>query len=102
MGIVAQDLDQLSAETEHQHRSELRVSGAAQDQFVSGLADHRLHGYALEAAISRKRFLNRDKSSPNLARVFEVQKNASAVRLMRDRLRMQLHDNREAGFFCRR
>ena len=56
------DLDQLAARPEQQHRSELRVERAADDQLVAVARDHRLHGDAqdmLRARSGRHRGANR-------------------------------------------
>ena len=45
---VLEDFDQLAAGAEQQHRAELRVEAAAEDQLVAVELDHRLHGDALE------------------------------------------------------
>ena len=45
---IAEDLDQLSAHPEQQHRPELRIRAAADDQLVAVPADHRLDRHALE------------------------------------------------------
>ena len=46
---VAQHLHHLAARAEQQHRSELAVGTAAQDQLVAFIAiHHRLHGHALK------------------------------------------------------
>ena len=53
---VLEDLDELAAGAEQEHRAELRVEAAADDQLVAVELDHRLHGHALEmlgAACSR-------------------------------------------------
>ena len=43
---VLEDLDQLSAQAEQQHRPELRVEAGADDDLVAFQLDHRLHGDA--------------------------------------------------------
>ena len=45
---VFEDFHQLSAGAEQQHRAELRIEAAADDQLVAIKLDHRLHGHALE------------------------------------------------------
>ena len=45
---VLEDLDELAAGAEEQHRAELRVEAAADDQLVAVEPDHRLDGHALE------------------------------------------------------
>ncbi len=47
-GAVPEDLDELAARAEEQHRAELRVEAAADDQLVAVELDHRLHADALE------------------------------------------------------
>src|SRR5512145_1753107 len=58
-GAVFEDLHQLTAQPEQQHRSELRVDAAAQDQLVSLDLCHRLDGDAKEVPGSH---LFRDRS----------------------------------------
>ena len=51
---VFKDLDELAAGSEEQHRTELRVEAAADDQLVRVLQlDHGLHGDALEMLARR-------------------------------------------------
>ena len=45
---VAEHLDELAAEPEEEHRPELRIDAAADDELVAGALDHRLDRDALE------------------------------------------------------
>ncbi len=47
-GAVLVNLDQLAARAEEQHRAELRVHAAADDDFIAVELDHGLDGDALE------------------------------------------------------
>ncbi len=47
-GAVLEDLHQLAAQAEEQHRAELRIDAAAQDQLVAFDLGHRLDGDAQE------------------------------------------------------
>jgi hypothetical protein len=46
--LVLEHFDELAAGAEQQHRAELRVNAAAEDDFVAVELDHLLHGDALE------------------------------------------------------
>ena len=63
---VAVDLDELAAGAEEYDRSELRIDGAAEDEFVALGADHGLDRYAFERG--RARFCG-DGSFNRLVRV---------------------------------
>src|ERR1019366_4369373 len=45
---VLENLDELAARAEEQHRAELRINAAANNQFITFELDHRLHGHAKE------------------------------------------------------
>ena len=47
--VVLEHFDELAARAEQEHRPELRINAAAEDDFVAvAQLDHRLHGDALE------------------------------------------------------
>ena len=109
---VAKHLDQLAARAEQQHRAELRVDAAADDQFIALDLDHRLHGHAEKVlAAARARFaqrlcpgFDRAPGAPHRVGIGEVQLHAAGFRLMGDGLRVQLeHDGiADRGRACHR
>ena len=62
---VLEDLDELAAGAEEEHRAELRVEAAADDQLVAVELDHRLDGHAVEmpgaGAVARPPTRSRDR-----------------------------------------
>ena len=47
-GAVLEELDELAAHPEQEHRPELRIDRRAEDQLVAGPVHHRLDRHALE------------------------------------------------------
>ena len=97
---VAQHLDQLAPGAEHQHRSELPIDGAPQDQLVARAAiDHRLHGHAEKAALPTLRDgrrLDVIERARHRGLVRQPELDAADVGLVRDDVRPELHRDREA------
>ena len=84
-----EDFDELPARAEEQHRAELRIEAAAEDQFVAVGADHRLHGHALRKcaapACPRTDFSIAWKALDGLG-PGEIELHAADVGLVRHRL----------------
>ena len=99
-GLVLEDFDQLAAHAEQQHRPELRVDAAAQDDLVAvGQLDHLLHGDALEvlgALLLGHRGLDVVEGLAHVGLVLEVQLHAADVGLVGDGLGVELQHDGEA------
>ncbi len=101
---VAEHFHQLPARAEQQHRPELRVDAAADDQFVAIEFDHRLHAHAEKMpAAAHTRLARRlcpgfDRAvgAPHRIGIGQVQLHAADFGLVRDRPRMQLEHDRIA------
>ena len=97
---VLEDLDQLPAGAEQQHRAELRVEAAADDQLVAVQLDHRLDGHAQEVLgagpLAHRRLDRADRRARTASASRQVQLHAADVGLVRDRLGVQLEDDRVA------
>ena len=72
-GAVLEDFHQLAARAEQQHRSELRVNAAANDDLVAVELDHGLHRHAQEMFLTG--FLGEEVSM-----AFHACRTAEAVR----------------------
>ena len=101
-GLVLEHLDELAAHAEEEHRAELRVDAAAQDDLVAvGQLDHLLHGHALEVLGARllgDRRLDVVEGVADLRLVLEVQLHAAHVGLVGDGLGVELEHDGEADF----
>ncbi len=72
---VLEDLHQLPAHTEQQHRPELRVDARSDDDLVACPLDHRLHRHALDVGGARAfayRFLDGPVGRAHLLLIREV------------------------------
>ena len=96
---VLEDLDQLAAGAEQQHRAELRIEAAAEDQLVAVELDHGLHRDALEvlgASLFRDRLLDGLERRLHRCRIAQVQLHAADIGLVRDGVRVQLQHDRDS------
>ena len=66
---VPEELHELAAHPEQEHRAELRVDRRADDQLVAGVVDHRLDGHALEVlgAAGRHHRVSMDRQASRTA-----------------------------------
>src|SRR5262249_42146999 len=94
---------------EQDHRAELQIDGAADDQLVAVVADHRLNGYALEgrrfqAALLDVVFqvlLDGRERLANGRVVGQVELNSAGVALVRDGRGIELEPDRVAELASR-
>ena len=96
---VFEDFDEFSARAEEQHRAELRIGGAAQNEFVAVSRDHRLDRHAQEIV----RRIPLPDASFDLAErashggcAMHVQLHAADIALVRDRLGENFEHDRSA------
>ncbi len=111
-GAVFENLNQLAAQAEQQHRAELWIEAAAKDQLVAIQADHRLDGDAKEVdfavLVLLTAHLGQDGSLDaligfaNTFGIFQVQLHAADVGLVGNNFRMQLKNNWIADLLSRR
>src|SRR5205823_4366283 len=81
---VFEDFDKLSTGAEQEHRAELRIQTAADDNLVAFALDHRLHRDSLEvlrAHFLRNRRLNRAPGAAHRALTREIQLYAADIGL---------------------
>ena len=96
---VLEHLDELAAHPEEEHRPELGVDRAPDDELVAGPVHHRLDGHALEvlgALLLGHRVADELVRVAHGVGVLEVELDTADVGLVRDRVRVQLDDDRVA------
>src|SRR5262249_43511615 len=93
VGAIAQDLNQLSAQAKDQHWPELRIAGAAHNQFMSLRADHGLDRYALESILSAERSRDVGVGGAHCRFVFQIELDSAFIGFVGHRLRVQLEHN---------
>ena len=98
---VPDQFDLLSARAEQEHRAELRIGAATEDELVAVMLDHRLDGHAqkvLGADALAHGLLDRAIGAAHRLGIKQVELHPADVGLVRDRLRIELQD-RGAGEF---
>ncbi len=96
---IAEELDQLAAGAEQQHRTELRIGRRADDQLVAGVVDHGLDGDALEvlgAPLLGHRGADRLERAAYRVVIDQVELNTADVGLVADRVAVELDHDRVA------
>ena len=98
-GSVLEDLDELAASAKKEHRPELGIKAAADDDLVAVELDHRLDADSLEvlrAGALRDRRLDGTERRAHRVRVSQVEENSAHVGLVSDRLGVELQHDRVA------
>ena len=88
-GAVLEDLHEGAAKAEEEHRAELRIDAASEDQLVAIAFDHGLDGHTPEvggAVLLVDRRLDAGEGVPDRIRIGEVEPHAADVGLVRDRV----------------
>ena len=97
---VLEDFDQLPAGSKEQHRPELRVDAASNDQLIPLKLDHRLHRHSQKMFLARllgHRNFDGPPRPPHRRRIAQVQLHPSNIGLVGDRFRIELD---EPLIFC--
>src|SRR5579884_2735862 len=104
--MVIKDLDELSSGTEQQHRPELRIDAASDDQLVGVLCvNHALHRNSVERGRPRAgcyMITYGVERETYCGRVVQIQLNATHICLVRYSARVQLQDDGITDLFGKR
>src|SRR5262249_14253031 len=93
MGAVTKHFNQPATQTKNQHRTKLRIGRAAEYQLIAKTRHHRLNRDGLECSTRSKAFTNLVESFADSSGIAQLEMNATAIGLVRDRLRVQLYYN---------